>query len=75
MNRAACQIAKEVAAESERPIMVAGCLSETSAYTHKTDKAKVQAEFETQMDIFVENDVDFVIAEVIFFRFSKLSQP
>ncbi len=65
LSNAACRIAKEVAAESERPIMVAGCLSETSSYSGSASKDKVVAEMETQMNIFVENEVDFVVAEVI----------
>ena len=64
MNDAACKIAKEVAEESSRDILVAGCLSETFAYTGPDSKEDSDAEFAVQVKCFIENDVDFVVAEV-----------
>eukprot|EP00794_Sanderia_malayensis_P014943 gene14943-16484_t len=65
LSSAACKLAKEVAAESDRHILVAGCLSATKSYTGKDSKDKVQAEFELLLNSFLENDVDFVVAEYI----------
>ena len=44
--------------------MVAGSLSETMAYTGPGSKKDVEDEFEPQIQTFMNNDVDFVIAEV-----------
>ncbi|XP_065061254.1 S-methylmethionine--homocysteine S-methyltransferase BHMT2-like isoform X1 [Rhopilema esculentum] len=67
MNDAACKIAKEVAEESSRDVLVAGCLSETFAYTGPDSKEDSAAEFAVQVKCFIENDVDFVVAE--YFRY------
>ena len=45
--------------------MVAGSLSETCVYTGKPEcKEAVQEEFSKQFQPFIDNDVDFVVAEV-----------
>ena len=62
----ACKIAKEVADESERPILVAGCLSETSLFKGPQSRGAVKEQFKSQVEIFREQNVDFVVAE--FFR-------
>ncbi|XP_065837098.1 betaine--homocysteine S-methyltransferase 1-like [Oscarella lobularis] len=61
INGAACDIAKEVAAEGDA--LVLGGLSQTPSYLSGLGKAKVQEEFQKQVDVFVEKDVDFVIGE------------
>jgi len=61
INDAACRIAREVAEEGDA--MVAGGLSQTPTYLTGMGKAAVQAEFKKQVDVFVENGVDFLIAE------------
>jgi len=64
ISDAACTIAKEVAAESNRDIMIAGSLSETVAYSGFGSRERVENEFAPQIQTFMKNDVDFVIAEV-----------
>eukprot|EP00794_Sanderia_malayensis_P015198 gene15198-16767_t len=63
LNSAACRLAKEVAAESDRHVMVAGCLSQTDSYNGTESKGIVQPQFEVQLKSFLENEVDFVVAE------------
>ncbi|XP_065061320.1 betaine--homocysteine S-methyltransferase 1-like [Rhopilema esculentum] len=67
ISNAACRIAKDVAEESDREILVAGCMCETFAYTGPYSMKECDAEFEVQVQCFIENDVDFVIAE--YFRY------
>ncbi|XP_077978407.1 betaine--homocysteine S-methyltransferase 1-like [Glandiceps talaboti] len=61
LNRAGCDIAKEVANESNA--LVVGGISPTPSYTDGKGKEAVQKEFETQCKVFVEKDVDFLLAE------------
>lgn len=61
INDAACRLAREVAEEGDG--LVAGGLSQTPSYLSGMGKDKVQAEFKKQVDVFVENKVDFLIAE------------
>eukprot|EP00112_Aurelia_sp_Birch-Aquarium-sp1_P002081 Seg1226.9 transcript_id=Seg1226.9/GoldUCD/mRNA.D3Y31 product="Betaine-homocysteine S-methyltransferase 1" protein_id=Seg1226.9/GoldUCD/D3Y31 len=63
----ACKIAKEVAAECDRPILVAGSLSETGLYKGPASRGAVQKAFESQIKTFLEQNVDFVVAE--YFRY------
>ena len=44
--------------------MIAGSLSETMAYSGFGSREAVEKEFAPQIQTFMENDVDFVIAEV-----------
>ena len=61
MNDAACRLAREVASEGDA--LVAGGISQTPTFLSGLGKAKTQAEFKKQVDVFVENKVDFLIAE------------
>ncbi|XP_077981780.1 betaine--homocysteine S-methyltransferase 1-like [Glandiceps talaboti] len=61
VNNYACLIAREVA--SEGGALVAGGVSQTPAYLSGKGKELTQVEFRKQMDVFISNDVDFVIAE------------
>uniref|UniRef100_UPI00397FBA27 homocysteine S-methyltransferase family protein n=1 Tax=Salmonella sp. s54395 TaxID=3159664 RepID=UPI00397FBA27 len=61
INNAACKIAREVANEGDA--MVAGGVSQTPTYLTTQDRALVQKEFRKQMDVFVDNNIDFMIAE------------
>lgn len=45
--------------------MVAGNISQVPSYLSGLGKEAVQKEFKKQIDIFVKNDVDFLIGEVI----------
>ena len=62
MNQAACDLAREVA--NEGGALVAGNISNTPSYLAGKGKEAVQAEFKKQLDVFVKNDVDFLIGEV-----------
>ena len=62
LNHVACEIAREIAEEND--CLVVGGVSPTPTYVHSKDKAAVQKEFQKQVDIFVRNKVDFVLAEV-----------
>ncbi|KAK7072807.1 hypothetical protein SK128_028195 [Halocaridina rubra] len=61
INDAACRIAREVAEEGDA--LVAGGLSQTPTYLSGLGKTNTQKEFQRQVDVFVENKVDFLIAE------------
>ncbi|XP_019614477.1 PREDICTED: betaine--homocysteine S-methyltransferase 1-like [Branchiostoma belcheri] len=61
VNDQACTIAKEVAADGDA--LVCGGLSNTPSYAQGKGKAAVQQEFSKQVDVFVEHDVDFLLAE------------
>lgn len=61
INNAACKIAHEVAAEGD--CLVAGGISQTPSYLSGAGKAATQAQFQKQIDCFVENKVDFLVAE------------
>ena len=62
INQAACDLAKEVANEGDA--LVAGNISQVPAYLAGLGKEAVQKEFKKQTDIFVKNNVDFLIGEV-----------
>jgi len=61
INKEACRIAREVAEEGDA--LVAGGISQTPGYLNNNGKESVQAEFQKQLDQFVANKVDFLIAE------------
>jgi betaine-homocysteine S-methyltransferase len=63
INLAACKLVKEVAAEGS-DILLAGSISKVPTYDNgKGEKAKVQAEFKKQIDVLVDNGMDFIICE------------
>ena len=62
INQAACDIAFEVAKEGDA--LVCGGISQTPTYLSGKGKEACQKEFNKQIEIFVKNDVDFLIAEV-----------
>jgi len=62
INQAACDLAKDVASKGDA--LVAGNISQVPAYLTGLGKEEVQKEFKKQTDIFVKNDVDFLIGEV-----------
>ncbi|XP_070566471.1 betaine--homocysteine S-methyltransferase 1-like [Ptychodera flava] len=61
LNRAACDIAREVA--DEGGALVVGGISPTPSYLEGKSKSVVQKEFEKQCQVFLEKDVDFLLAE------------
>lgn len=61
VNKAACDIAREVADEGNA--LVAGGVCQTPSYLSGEGKAVVQGHFKKQVDVFVANKVDFIIAE------------
>ena len=44
--------------------MIAGSLSQTTIYEGPDSRKKVEEELQPQIETFIENDVDFVVAEV-----------
>lgn len=61
INDAACKIAREVANEGNA--LVAGGISQTPTFLTGKGKEAVVKEFKKQVDVFVENKVDFLICE------------
>lgn len=61
INRAACDLAKEVAATGDA--LVAGGICQTPSYLSGKGKQAVQEEFRKQVQVFVDNDLDFLICE------------
>ncbi|XP_076333421.1 betaine--homocysteine S-methyltransferase 1-like isoform X1 [Tachypleus tridentatus] len=61
INNEACKLAREVAGEGD--CFVAGGFSQHPNYQPGTNKEKVQEVFRKQVDVFVENEVDFLICE------------
>ncbi|XP_076337418.1 betaine--homocysteine S-methyltransferase 1-like [Tachypleus tridentatus] len=61
INNEACKLAREVAEEGD--CFVAGGFSQHPNYQPGTNKEKVQEVFRKQVDVFVENGVDFLICE------------
>jgi len=61
INQRACEIAREVANEGDA--LVAGGICQTPSYLSGKGKANVQKEFEKQLKVFIDNKVDFMIAE------------
>ena len=62
INREACRIAKEVAAEGDA--LVLGGISQCPTYLSGGSKESVQAEFRKQIKFFVEEGLDFLLCEV-----------
>ena len=63
INQAACDLAKGVAQEGG--VLFAGSICQTaSLYSSGAGKKAVMEKFRHQMEIFVEKDVDLIIAEV-----------
>ena len=63
INQAACDLAREVAREGE--VLFSGSVNQTgSMYVNGAGKAAVQNKFREQIEIFIRNDVDLLIAEV-----------
>lgn len=62
INQAACDLARQVANEGDA--LLAGNICQTPSYMSGLGKEAVQREFQEQIDIFVKNDVDFLIGEV-----------
>ena len=62
INREACRIAKEVAAEGDA--LVLGGISQCPTYLSGGSKEAVQAEFRKQIKFFVEEGLDFLLCEV-----------
>jgi len=61
INREACRIAKEVAAEGDA--LVLGGISQCPTYLSGGSKEAVQAEFRKQIKFFVEEGLDFLLCE------------
>uniref|UniRef100_A0AAX7UM07 Hcy-binding domain-containing protein n=1 Tax=Astatotilapia calliptera TaxID=8154 RepID=A0AAX7UM07_ASTCA len=61
INEAACDLAREVANEGDA--LVAGGVSQTPAYLSGKTEEEVKAIFMKQIDVFVQKNVDFLIAE------------
>jgi len=61
INSTACKLARTVAEEGGA--LVAGGISQTPAYLSGLGKEAVMKEFQKQIDCFVEEKVDFLIAE------------
>ena len=62
INREACRIAKEVAAEGDA--LVLGGISQCPTYLSGMSKADVQAEYRKQIKVFVDEGLDFLLCEV-----------
>ena len=62
INREACRIAKEVAAEGDA--LVLGGISQCPTYLSGMSKADVQAEYRKQINVFVDEGLDFLLCEV-----------
>ncbi|XP_078378885.1 betaine--homocysteine S-methyltransferase 1-like isoform X1 [Oculina patagonica] len=65
VNQAACDLAREVANEGDA--LVAGNICQTPSYMSGLGKEVVQNEFKKQIDVFVKNNVDFVLGETFFY--------
>lgn len=61
INEAACDLAREVA--DEGGALVAAAISETPCYIDSTSESKVKEIFKKQLDVFLQKDIDFFIAE------------
>ena len=62
INEAACDLARQVADEGDA--LVAGGVCQTPSYLSCKSENDVKAIFKKQMDVFVQKNVDFLIAEV-----------
>ena len=61
VNRAACKIAREVADKFNN--LVCGGVCQTPTYLSNAGKEKTQAEFRKQLVVFLDENVDFLLAE------------
>ena len=61
INKAACDLAKEVA--NEGGALTLGGVCQCPSYLSGKGKEAVQAEFRKQIQVFVENDLDFLLCE------------
>jgi len=61
INREACKIAKEVAAEGDA--LVLGGICQCPTYLSGMSKEEVQGEFRKQIKVFVEEKLDFLLCE------------
>ncbi|KAI0214242.1 Betaine--homocysteine S-methyltransferase 1 [Lamellibrachia satsuma] len=61
INKAGCDIAREVASEGDA--LVLGGVCQTPSYLSGMGKEAVQEEFRKQIEVFVENGVDFLLCE------------
>ena len=62
INKAACDLAHEVANEGDA--LVAAGICQTPTYLSGLGKEATQKEFKKQVDVFVKENVDFLLAEV-----------
>ena len=62
INREACRIAKEVAAEGDA--LVLGGICQCPTYLSGMSKEEVQGEYRKQIKVFVEEKIDFLLCEV-----------
>ena len=62
INREACRIAKEVAAEGDA--LVLGGICQCPTYLSGMSKEEVQGEYRKQIKVFVEEKLDFLLCEV-----------
>ena len=62
INLRASEIAKQVAAEGDA--LTLGGICQCPTYLSGIGKEKVQAEFQKQIQVFVESDLDFLLCEV-----------
>lgn len=61
INEAACELARQVAGEGDA--LVCGGICQTPTYLSGLGKAATQKEFKKQVDVFVKEKVDFLLAE------------
>ena len=62
INREACKIAREVANEGDA--LVLGGICQCPSYLSGKSKEEVQAEYRKQINVFVEEGMDFLLCEV-----------
>lgn len=71
INQSACDLAKGVAQEGG--VYSAGSICQTAKlYTQGAGKEHIQKRFEQQIEIFLKNDLDLLIAEVSKGQFNKI---
>ncbi|KAK1174259.1 betaine--homocysteine S-methyltransferase 1, partial [Acipenser oxyrinchus oxyrinchus] len=61
VNTAACDLAREVAQEGDA--LIAGGVRQTPSHQGSKSQSDMKAIFKKQLDVFVEEDVDFMVAE------------
>ena len=72
INQAACDLAKEVAKEGG--VYFAGCINQTAfLYLQGAGKDVVMKKFREQIEIFLQNNVDLIIAEVSCYLYIRLN--